>query len=93
VEVAAEQDKINFSRPKEDTLLVSLAGNWTLTEELPSADNVRTQLESGPRVGRITFETQSLKKWDSGLLNFLVKVMGQCSQLKIDADTQGLPQG
>jgi hypothetical protein len=40
VEAAAAQDKVSFSRPGNGTLLVRLAGSWTITQELTSADEV-----------------------------------------------------
>jgi len=93
MQVAAAQDKIIFSRPSDDTLLVGLAGNWTIEQVLPSADNLRRQLESNPGVGRINFDTQSLTEWDSGLLTFLIKVIDECARRKVHADMEGLPQG
>ena len=93
MDIPAAQDKISFSRSSEDTLVVRLAGSWKITQALPSADEVRVQLESSSGIGQITFDTQELTDWDSGLLTFLIKVIEQCSQNNIQADTQGLPQG
>lgn len=93
MDIPAAQDKISFSRSGEDTLVVRLAGSWKITQALPSADEVRVQLESSSGIGQITFDTQELTDWDSGLLTFLIKVIEQCSQNNIQADRQGLPQG
>lgn len=93
MDIPAAQDKISFSRSSEDTLVVRLAGSWKITQALPSADEVRVQLESSSGIGQITFDTQELTDWDSGLLAFSIKVIEQCSQNNIQADTQGLPQG
>ena len=93
MDIPAAQDKISFSRSSEDTLVVRLAGSWKITQALPSADEVRVQLESSSGIEQITFDTQELTDWDSGLLTFLIKVIEQCSQNNIQADTQGLPQG
>ncbi len=60
---------------------------------MPSADNVRMQLESSHRIERITFDTQGITDWDSHLLTFLIKVFKQCSLSKVHADREGLPQG
>jgi phospholipid/cholesterol/gamma-HCH transport system permease protein len=93
LDIPAAQDKISFSRSGEDTLVVRLAGSWKITQALPSADEVRVQLESSSEIGQITFDTQELTDWDSGLLTFSIKVIEQCSQNNIQADRQGLPQG
>jgi len=93
LDITAAQDKISFSRSSEDTLVVRLAGSWKITQALPSADEVRVQLESSSGIGQITFATQELTDWDSGLLTFLIKVIEQCYQHNIQADMEGLPQG
>ncbi len=85
--------ELSFSRPTEDTLLLRLAGSWTIDEVLPSADEVQKQFESGPPVRRIGFDTRDLAHWDTGLLTFLTKVANQCSQRQIEADAKGLPEG
>ncbi len=85
--------EMSFSRPTEDTLLVRLAGDWTLKEELPSVEEVQKQSNSGPPVQRIAFDTQDLGRWDSGLITFLIKVFDQFSQSQIDTNREGLPDG
>ena len=85
--------ELSFSGPTEDTLLVRLAGNWRIGEELPPASEVQKEIESGPRVKRIAFDTKELGEWDSGLLTFLIKVIKQCSRSKIDVEKEGLPHG
>ncbi|NIO03358.1 MAG: hypothetical protein GTN74_01755 [Proteobacteria bacterium] len=85
--------ELSFSRPTEETLLVRLAGNWRIGEELPSASEVQKEIESGPRVNRLTFDTTELGEWDSGILTFLIRVIKQCSRSKIDVEKGGLPHG
>ena len=85
--------EMSFSRPTEDTLLVRLAGDWTLKEELPSVEEVQKQSDSGPPVQRIAFDTQDLGRWDSGLITFLIKLFDQFSQSQIDTNREGLPEG
>jgi phospholipid/cholesterol/gamma-HCH transport system permease protein len=83
MQMMAAPGEMSFSRPTEDTLLVRLAGDWTLKEEL----------NSGPPVQRIAFDTQDLGRWDSGLITFLIKVFDQFSQSQIDTNREGLPDG
>jgi phospholipid/cholesterol/gamma-HCH transport system permease protein len=84
---------MSFSRPNEDTLLIRLAGNWMLGGGLPSADEVQKQIESGPHVHRVFFNTEGLTDWGSGLLTFLIKVIRQCHREKIIVEKTGLPEG
>ncbi len=84
---------LSFGRPTDDTLAVRLVGNWTIANELPLASDVQKQAESDPRVKRITFETEALTGWDSGLLTFLTKVIDECSRAMIYPEKEGLPDG
>ncbi len=87
------QDRMAVERAADDTLLVRLAGKWKTGEELPTADALLRQIESGPSVQRITFDTKELTGWDSNLLTFLVKAADQCALQGIEADREGLPDG
>jgi phospholipid/cholesterol/gamma-HCH transport system permease protein len=82
-----------FSRPADDILRVRLEGTWTLGEGLPPAEEVVKQVASDPRIRHITFDTQDLTAWDSGLLTFLIQIKNQCSQRNTVLDEEGLPQG
>jgi len=93
MEIESGQYEMSFSRPNEDTLLVRLAGNWRLGGDLPPADEVQKQIESGPHIERVAFSTEGLTDWGSGLLTFLIKVIRQCSRKKIRVEKAGLPKG
>jgi phospholipid/cholesterol/gamma-HCH transport system permease protein len=85
--------EINFSRPTDDTLLVRLSGSWRMRDALPSPTEVQKQVESGPRVTRVAFDTQDVTAWDTGLLTFLKKVVDQSAGSHIETDRSGLPEG
>jgi phospholipid/cholesterol/gamma-HCH transport system permease protein len=97
MDVAMETEPVrcglSFSRPTADTLLIRITGSWRIGQELPSADDVRKQFNSDPRVKRLAFDTKGLADWDSGLLTFLTKIRDLCSQRKIDLNSEGLPEG
>lgn len=85
--------KLAFARPHEGTLLIRLAGSWTLENRRPSADDIRKEIESGPPIARITFDTQGLKDWDSMFLAFLTKMIDRSSKDGVIVDKKGLPEG
>ena len=93
MEAVAAPGEMNFSRPIDDTLLVRLAGDWTIAEGIPSVEEVQKQADSGPPVQRIAFDTQDLGRWDSGLITFLIKLFEQSSRSQIDTSREGLPEG
>lgn len=92
LEDIAAQAEIILKRQEDRKLLVVLSGSWRLASSLPSADELKKQIDPN-QVKRIAFETGELKDWDSGLLTFLIKVNQFCSQNKIQFETQGLSEG
>ncbi len=93
METVSAQCDMTFSQPSDDTLHIRLTGSWKIGNLLPSASDVQKQLEGGPRIRRLTFDTENLTGWNSGLLTFLIKIIDQCSQSEIHAEKEGLPQG
>jgi phospholipid/cholesterol/gamma-HCH transport system permease protein len=87
------KSEISFSRLSDDALLIHFSGDWILTNSLPSADEVQKQIESEAKIKRITFDTETLKKWDSGFLTFLISILEQCTGKGIVAEEEGLPKG
>jgi phospholipid/cholesterol/gamma-HCH transport system permease protein len=84
---------LSVTVPAADTLLVKLSGDWKITEALPVTPDVGKPLESAKGIRRLTFDTQELGGWDSGLLTFLIKVFEACSKAKIEVVKDGLPEG
>jgi len=85
--------EMTLQKTAQDTLTVALSGSWKLTEQLPSADEVRQKLEAVPGIGRVAFDSRQLAGWDSGLLIFLTQVREFCTQKKIAIEGGGLPEG
>jgi phospholipid/cholesterol/gamma-HCH transport system permease protein len=85
--------EMHVSRASEDTVLVRLSGSWTLQSDRPTVAELQRQLAAEARAQRVTFETQDLEAWDSGLLTFLRKLEEVCQQGQITVDRAGLPDG
>jgi phospholipid/cholesterol/gamma-HCH transport system permease protein len=92
-EMSSAPTKMEFSRPADDTLLVTLSGNWKLGNDLPSADEVHKQIKAETAIRRIDFHTKEITSWDSGLVIFLKDIVTQCAQQGIQVDEKGLPEG
>ncbi|MDA8087821.1 MAG: hypothetical protein M0Z75_14110, partial [Nitrospiraceae bacterium] len=84
---------MSVNRPDDKTLRICLAGDWMLGSDIPQAGVITGEIGAGPRIERVTFCTDSLGGWDTGLLTFLVKVLNYCSGDGIVADRNGLPGG
>ena len=87
------QAELSFNRIEEGTVLVRLTGDWKLVNALPSAADVRKQLEGAGQLRQLTFDTQGLKDWDTALIIFLTRVKDLCSQKGITVQSEGLPKG
>jgi phospholipid/cholesterol/gamma-HCH transport system permease protein len=92
IDPKADTGGLTFRQPDHDTLLLSLAGVWTIGKDLPSAEEVRRRLESA-LFRKMAFETRDLANWDSALLTFLLKIREYAAQKKIQIADEGLPQG
>ena len=85
--------ELKIHRQPDESFVIHLGGDWKLENKLPDTGEVQKQLESGPKAARVSFETQSLAGWDSGLLIFLIKIIDHCARKNINVDKGGLPQG
>jgi phospholipid/cholesterol/gamma-HCH transport system permease protein len=93
-ESTTDRSGLSFELPLEDTLLVSLTGEWKLANKLPEADEVVKKVNADPKIRRITFNTEELRGWDSGLLIFLIKLQELSSHGRaITVDQEGLSPG
>lgn len=80
-------------QPQADALDIQLAGAWTLSMPRPSVSALQDHMTALPRGGRVTFATQELTAWDTGLLIFLRQVQVLCQQQQLAFEPQGLPPG
>jgi phospholipid/cholesterol/gamma-HCH transport system permease protein len=72
---------------------VCLAREWVVGDPIPPIDDLLTRLASGPAPRRIDFDASRLRRWDSLLLTFLVKLIDYCAEHAVEANREGLPQG
>jgi phospholipid/cholesterol/gamma-HCH transport system permease protein len=75
-----------------DQGVVCLEGSWRLRDRLPLAAVVLRSLTSPTPVRRVTFDTDRLDVWDTGLLTFLRNLMGEAERAGLQIDHDGLPQ-
>lgn len=89
---AAERSQLSFDRTG-DTLLIRLAGDWSITADPPSATEVDGQLAATPAPRRIGYDSTALGDWDSSLLAFLIRVDDLAGERQISVERSGLPAG
>jgi len=74
-------------------LCLVLAGDWTGSRRPVTADDLRRELAVEPALRRLTFETEHLGDWDSGLLTFLLMVKNICAERQVVVEDSALPEG
>src|SRR5215813_7826542 len=84
---------VHVRQVTDNTLLVQLAGNWQLQRGVPELAEIQPQLDDTSRVRQLTFEVLDMPAWDTGLLTFLLQLLGHCQQRQIAVDQSGLPEG
>ena len=91
--VAAEDDRLAVTRGSDGTLVVRLAGAWSLESGLPGMRPVEDALKAEPPPRAVTFDTEALEHWDSGVLAFLTKVDDLAKKRGVKVDRRALPDG
>ena len=73
------------------TVILRLAGSWTIQSQLPAVERVDRAL--GSDVEQIAFDSADLSAWDSGLVTYLTGIIDHCQGRGIEVDQSGLPDG
>ena len=91
--VTAERFGLHMSKPREDSLAVTVSGEWSMRHPLPSPAPVTERLTADSAIRRLIFGAEDLKAWDSSLLTFLTEISSFCVRHDIATDMNGLPTG
>lgn len=92
-EAARKRGEITLSRSGDGTLVVRLAGAWTLDTGIPPLAEVERALATAPKPTRLAFDLADLGPWDSGLMSFVIHVGELAAERKIPLDEATLPEG
>jgi phospholipid/cholesterol/gamma-HCH transport system permease protein len=92
-DVVASAGALSVERTGPDSAVVSLSGAWLSVHGLPDPAVALRELEKGSAVRRLGFDASGLTAWDSGLLTFVLQVLGETGPRGIAVDRTGLPEG
>lgn len=85
--------EIGFDTPADGKLLVSLAGDWVIGNDLPPIEEVQKNIQRHSSLRQICFNTEEILAWDSTFLTFLIKIKDISIQYEIEMESEGLPEG
>lgn len=88
---AAARADINTTDP--GTVAVSLSGAWTMIGQRPALADLTKRIDAIPSVHRLTFDTESLGRWDSAFLTFVLGLVRYARNGQKEVDLAGLPAG
>jgi phospholipid/cholesterol/gamma-HCH transport system permease protein len=77
----------------EDTLAITLTGDWLLDGALPDIEPVLSRLRETPAPAAVCFDTSELGDWDTGLVARLVSIRRDAEANGVAVDESGLPEG
>ncbi len=82
-----------ISGPANETVTLTVSGDWSIRQGLPSLAPLRQRLAEISNVHRMRIGSSDLGKWDSALLTFVLMVDTLCREKSIGVDTSALPPG
>jgi phospholipid/cholesterol/gamma-HCH transport system permease protein len=77
----------------QESLAIDLSGDWLLAGELPGPDPVLDRLQNLPKPTSLSFDSQMLGAWDTGLVKTLVAINQSAGANGVQVDDTGLPAG
>jgi hypothetical protein len=87
-----EGERLAVERARDGTVLVRLAGTWSLSQGMPDIAPVERALAATPPPQTLAFDLARLEKWDTGVLAFVNKVEGVAAGRRVGVDRGGLPE-
>ena len=82
-----------ISGQRGETLTLSVSGDWSIHQKLPSLAEVQRVFAEARGVRRLAIEAADLGAWDSALLTFLYSVEAFCRERALTMDDEALPAG
>lgn len=82
-----------FDKKDDNSLAITLSGEWRLGADLPAPDSVLDRLRRAPKPTGVSFETGDLGAWDTGLITALVAIHRGAAENDVEVDDAGLPEG
>jgi phospholipid/cholesterol/gamma-HCH transport system permease protein len=92
-DITTPEPTVELNSGDAATLNIILKGSWRLHNVLPSVDPVIQRLTPDSGLKRITFSSDDITDWDSGLLVFLSRLARSCKTQQIQIVNEGLPAG
>src|SRR5258705_10739983 len=84
---------IDVRRDPEGTLVVRLAGHWSLRAGLPSTGPIEDALARTPKPLAVAFDAKDLVAWDSAAVTVVERIGQLCARTRVPGRPGELPDG
>ena len=84
---------LSLSEGSNNSLVISLTGDWLLNSNLPGLETVFSRLSQVPKLKSVAFESDSLGEWNTGLVKALIAIVQNARVNSVEIDDSGLPNG
>ena len=85
--------ELSFQERPNGSVAITFAGDWRLSESLPSYGDLLSRLGRDPKPVTLEFDTLRLDDWDSGLITALIAIYRSAATNGLSVDDSGLPEG
>jgi phospholipid/cholesterol/gamma-HCH transport system permease protein len=85
--------ELSLSEGSNNSLVISLTGDWLLNSNLPGLGTVFSRLSQVPKPKSVAFKSDSLGEWNTGLVKALIAIVQNARTNSVEIDDSGLPNG
>jgi hypothetical protein len=76
-----------------DHLILQIGGDWHLQESRPDSLSVGEIFQASPAVRSVSYDTEQLGEWDTGLITLLAHIQHIADQNGLENNLSNLPSG
>ncbi len=84
---------LDAQRSPDGTLVVRLAGHWSLRAGLPSTRPIEDALARGPKPAAVVFDAKNLAAWDTAAVTVVERIGRLCQRGGVQVRRDALPDG
>ena len=84
---------IDARRDPDGTLVIRLAGDWSLRAGLPSTSPIEDVLAREPKPPAVAFDAKDLLTWDSAVVTVVERIGQLCARSGVRVRRDELPDG
>jgi phospholipid/cholesterol/gamma-HCH transport system permease protein len=84
---------IDAQRGADGTLIIRLAGHWSLRAGLPSTRPIEDALARDPKPAAVVFDAKNLAAWDTAAVTIVERIGQLCARIGVQVRRDDLPDG